>query len=131
MTAAAFLELYHRFQLDDYITALAWSPCRDWLAIAAGNGEVGLLQGLEHHRLQLEQPYSVDALAFSAQGDYLAAGSQTGEITLWQVQAEGAQPWDVLEGGSTWIDRLAWHPQDNLLAFPQAKTVQVWDLDQN
>lgn len=129
MNAAPFLESYHQFQLDDYITALAWSPCQDWLAIAAGNGEVQLLQGLENHPLQPAQTYSIDALAFSARGDYLAAGSQTGEVILWQLQAQGGQPWDVLEGNSTWIDRLIWHPQDNLLAFSQGKTVQIWDLD--
>lgn len=129
MNAAPLLTPYHQFQLDDYITALAWSPSQDGLAIAAGNGEVQWLQGLDNHRLQPAQAYSIDALAFSARGDYLAAGSQAGEISLWRLQAGGPQPWDVLEGGSTWIDRLAWHPLDNLLAFPQGKAVQVWDLE--
>lgn len=140
MGTASLLGPYHRFQLDDYIIALAWSPRQDWLAIAAANGEVQLLQGLECYPLQPAQGYSIDALAFSPGGDYLAAGSQKGEVILWQLPVDGfqadqchgggLQPWDVLEGNSTWIDRLAWHPQDNLLAFPQGKTVQVWDLDQ-
>lgn len=128
--------MVHRFaqrqsiaQVEEYITALSWSPLGDWLAIATGNGEVWLWQEGERLQLQSEQPYSVDALEFSADGCYLAAGMQQGAIVLWQVHATGATPWDVLEGGTTWIDRLAWHPQLNVLAFPQKQSVQFWDVE--
>jgi hypothetical protein len=72
---------------------------------------------------------SVDALAFSGGGKWLATGGQEGRITLWQMDGDVPKIADTLECGS-WIDRLVWHPTCNHLAFNRAKAVQIWDADQ-
>ncbi|NJR68780.1 MAG: WD40 repeat domain-containing protein [Synechococcales cyanobacterium CRU_2_2] len=129
-----YLEFSHQTQLGDYITALAWSPLDGWLAGAAGNGVVQLIQGgecsvWEVSVLQAGQLYSIDAIGFSADGQWLAAGGQNGAIALWQIHQAGAEHFDTLECASTWIDCLAWHPHQNLLAFPEGIAVKVWDAD--
>jgi len=130
MTLQSILELRAKETLSDYVTAIAWSPIGNLLAAASGAGEV---QVLNHGvGILLVQPgaYSIDALAFSADGKWLAAGGQNGTITLWQVESGTFKLADTLDCGG-WIDRLNWHPICNYLAFNQGKAVQIWDVDRS
>ncbi|NJL48243.1 MAG: WD40 repeat domain-containing protein [Leptolyngbyaceae cyanobacterium SM2_5_2] len=115
--------------LSDYITALAWSPVGNTLAIASGSGEVSLLHNALAIPLQPGSGLSIDALGFSSDGQWLAAAGQAGDVTLWQMNNESHQLVDSLECGSAWVDRLQWHPEKNWLAFNRGKTVQIWDAD--
>ncbi|WP_250126500.1 hypothetical protein [Chroococcidiopsis sp. CCMEE 29] len=123
MTLKSILEL-------SFKETFAWSPIGNMLAAASGSGEVHVLnQGV---RISLCQPdeYSIDALAFSADGKWLAAGGQNGTITLWQLEDGMLNLANTLDCGG-WIDRLNWHPTCNYLAFNRGKTVQIWDVDQS
>ncbi|MEL7476755.1 MAG: hypothetical protein AAGJ55_11085, partial [Cyanobacteria bacterium J06555_12] len=69
--------------LSDYVTAIAWSPDGSWLFTSSAAGEV-----VRHNKdtgdttaLLEAQGESVDALAISADGAFLAAGGQSG--TVW------------------------------------------------
>jgi WD40 repeat protein len=73
-------------------------------------------------------------LAFCHDGQFLAAAGQDGQVKIWQSSDLGAfttyrtidyQP----EFASVWIDRLAWHPSDYLLAFNLGRQVQVWSIE--
>ncbi|NJM57398.1 MAG: hypothetical protein HC857_08125 [Synechococcales cyanobacterium RU_4_20] len=128
-----YLEFSHQTQLGDYITALAWSPLDGWLAGAAGNGVVQLIQGgecsvWEVSVLQAGQLYSIDAIGFSADGQWLAAGGQNGAIALWQIHQAGAEHFDTLECASTWIDCLAWHPTRIFWPFPRESLLRFGTL---
>ena len=123
------VELSADHALTDYVTALAWSPVGNTLAIASGSGEVSLLHNFLAIPLQPANGLSIDALGFSSDGQWLAAAGQAGDVTLWQRGHESPQPVDSLECGSAWIDRLQWHPQENWLAFNRGTTVQIWDAD--
>ncbi|KAM3104836.1 WD40 repeat domain-containing protein [Phormidesmis sp. 146-33] len=130
MTLQSILELSAKETLSDYVTAIAWSPIGNAVAVASGLGEVRLLKNSVS--LSLGQPTgsSIDALAFSWDGKWLATGGQAGMITLWQMDEDVPKIADTLECNS-WVDRLVWHPTCNHLAFNRGKMVQIWDADQD
>ncbi len=115
--------------LSDYVTAIAWSPLGNLLAVGTGSGEVRLLENFLDVPLCQPTDRSVDALAFSPDGKWLAAGGQDGNITLWQMDGDIPKIADTLECGSIWIDRLDWNSTCNHLAFNRGKSVQIWDAD--
>jgi WD40 repeat protein len=125
----SILELSAKETLSDYVTAIAWSPIGNTVAAASGSGEVRLLKNFVSLSLCQPTDQSIDALAFSFDGKWLAAGGQDGTITLWQMDGDVPKIADTLECGS-WVDRLVWHPTCHHLAFNQGKTVQIWDADQ-
>ena len=68
--------------LSDYVTAIAWSPDRSNLAASSAAGEVSLFAAptFGATSLQGETGESVDCLAFSHDGQFLAIGGQDGQV---------------------------------------------------
>lgn len=123
-------ELYWRGNLSDYVTALTWSPTVECLAISSAAGDIALWQDTDLVTLQAGRSDStVSCLGFSADGQYLAAAGQQGDVMIWRVQAPG-QPPIVLPNPSCWIDQLSWHPVNPWLAFATGSQVQVWEVPQ-
>jgi WD40 repeat protein len=122
--------------LQDYVTALVYSPTGRQLAASSAAGEIYLYpeQG-ERLRLLDVDGTSVDGLAFSADGQFLAASGQRGQVWIWHVGqplAQSSEPPPLLaqlDHAPTWVDRLVWSPNQNLLAFSLGKYVQVWDAN--
>ena len=123
--------------LNDYVTAIAWSP-KDAVAIASAAGEILLVnpETQEEHCLQSANNQSIDCLAFSADGHYLAAGGQSGELSIWPIQSpldsahgKPISPPICLPHPRTWLDRLTWNPTRNELAFSLGRHAQVWDAE--
>ncbi|MEM9266844.1 MAG: WD40 repeat domain-containing protein [Cyanobacteria bacterium P01_F01_bin.13] len=115
-------------RLSDYVTAIAWSPNGTQLAASSGAGEVVLYTPAtgESTCLQSPQSDSIDALAISADGKFLAAGGQAGTVWIWQFDGDVPTLLTTLEHARTWIDRLQWHPTSPELAFSFGRHVQVW-----
>ncbi len=139
ITEQPILELSATTQLSDYVSAIAWSPVGNTLAAACSNGEVHLLKSFVGIVLCPPTGNSIDALAFSFDGKWLAAGGLDGNITLWRIDREipelfdtnaQAHPLRVVESNS-WIYRLVWSPTCNHLAFNLGKAVQIWDADRS
>ncbi|PPS41232.1 WD40 repeat domain-containing protein [Chroococcidiopsis sp. TS-821] len=119
--------------LEDYVTAIAWSPQGKFLATSSAAGEVVLwehtLDRQEWQRIPLQShDQSVDCLAFSSDGCFLAAGGQAG-VKIWQLDRAKVNQWQPLSitHSSAWVDRLAWNPLSNQLAFSLGRHVQIWD----
>ncbi|MGD1949178.1 MAG: WD40 repeat domain-containing protein [Leptolyngbyaceae cyanobacterium] len=114
--------------LSDYVTAIAWTPAGTQLAASSGAGEVILYTSATGKStcLQSSQGESVDALAISADGKFLAAGGQAGTVWIWQIDSDTPALLTTLEHTRTWIDRLQWHPNSPELAFSFGRYVQVW-----
>jgi WD40 repeat protein len=115
--------------LPEYITAIAWDPQGKTLAVGTAAGDL-VLYGLTAgppQILQTQCDRSIDRLALSADGQYLAAGGQDGAVRLWHL---GDRPTLVqtLQGDRVWVDRLVWHPQRAELAIAFGRSVQVWDV---
>ncbi|MEO0397316.1 MAG: hypothetical protein AAF243_15205, partial [Cyanobacteria bacterium P01_A01_bin.137] len=104
-------------ELKDYVTALAWSPAGDCLAVSSSSGEVVLWSetGLVS-LLPGKSDCAIDCLSFSADGACLAAAGQQGEVYVWQILDLDRSP-TVLQNPHCWIDRLVWHPTQPWLAF--------------
>ena len=130
MTLEPILEFTFQTTLTDYVSAIAWSPIGNTLAAASISGEVYLLKSLVGVSLCLATGKSINALAFSFDGKWLAAGGFDGNITLWRMDGATAEIADTLESGY-WIDKLVWSSTCNHLAFNLDKTVQIWDADRS
>ncbi len=111
-------------QLQEYITQVV---CTDQGgAASSAAGEVICWRGSELHLLQSITEQPVDCLAFSADGQYLAAGCQDGRVRVWHdldlvITIEADQ----------WIEHLSWHSSRPELAFSSGHYVQVWDVAQD
>ncbi|MEM9806914.1 MAG: WD40 repeat domain-containing protein [Cyanobacteria bacterium P01_D01_bin.56] len=114
--------------LSDYVTAVAWSPDGTQLAASSDAGEVILYTPTtgESTCLQSSQGESVDVLAISADGQFLAAGGQAGTVWIWQIDGDLPTLLTTLEHAHTWIDRMQWHPSSPELAFSFGRCVRVW-----
>lgn len=131
------LSLSWQGKLQDYITAIAWSPNGHWLALASGAGEVAVLDVAARRTMLIEPPAgeSVDCLGFSYNGQFLAAGGQNGQVKVWQMPPLAEEPplpslLKVFEHPRAWVDHLAWSPTRNELAFSLGRYAQVWDIDE-
>lgn len=111
--------------LSDYVTALAWSPDGTTLAATSAAGEVVLWQNGNLATLQTGNGESVDCVAFSSDGQYLAVGGQDGRVKIWLED----ELITSLENAPAWVDKLAWSPTSNQLAFSLGRYVQVWNAD--
>ncbi|MFN0052933.1 MAG: WD40 repeat domain-containing protein [Planctomycetales bacterium] len=138
------------------IVALTFSPDGKRLATAGSVTKVGGRHGLSGgvvktwdtetgKELRQFGPLSTraDAVAISADGKYLAAGTQgasgelpePGEVHVWdittgqRVQSFKTQP-DIKQGGNPCsVANLAFHPQSTLLAAAVSDgTVRLWEL---
>jgi WD40 repeat protein len=117
--------------LQQPITALAWSADGEFLAIASAGGELLLLDfraGCEE-LLRGDHGSSLDVVGFSGDGQFLMAAGQAGELHLWELGGTGVRPLAMdpipLSGG--WIDAAAWQPDGLLLAVASGRQVRVWD----
>ena len=119
--------------LTEYVTAVAWSP-NGLLAASSAAGEVVLWQDGSLVNLLSAGVASIDCLAFSADGKFLAAGGQDGKVRVWSIlnsplSQEGVGEIYTLDNAPSWVDKLAWSPTCNHLAFSLGRYVQIWDAD--
>ncbi len=129
MPRVAQLERKWRGQLDDYVTAIAWSADSQQVAACDGSGSIHCLNRVtqQTHCLQTGTGLSVDALAYSCDSQLLAAGGQDGSVSIWDVSQ--GEPFRVThqDHPRTWVDQLTWHPRRLELAFSLGRYAQVWD----
>ena len=122
--------------LSEYVTAVAWSP-DSLLAASSAAGEVVVWQDGNLVSLLAESVASIDCLAFSDDGKFLAAGGQDGKVRVWSMASpllrgtrEGSPDLiATLDNAPSWVDKLAWSPTCNQLAFSLGRYVQIWDAD--
>jgi WD40 repeat protein len=114
--------------LADYVTAIAWSPEGRILAASSGAGDIILWRSSAHFQtLKFPTQSSVDCLSFSRDGQFLAAGGQDGKLQIWHLPSGDLRT--TLENAPAWIDKLAWSPHRNQIAFSIGKSVCVWDAN--
>lgn len=118
--------------LADYVTSLQWSADGSTLAAASAAGEVVLWQdeaAEKLHYLELDSGESIDVLSFSGDSQFLAASGSAGTVKIWQLSGQKAEVIATLKSERAWIDKLAWSPTENLLAYSPGKQVCLWDLE--
>ncbi|MFQ4137003.1 WD40 repeat domain-containing protein [Nodosilinea sp. PGN35] len=115
--------------LADYITAIAWLTDGSRLAAGSAAGEVVVFDARTGASvvLQAKQGFSVDAIAFSSDGQFLAAGGQDGAVRIWSMVGDPPTLVTELENSRVWVDCLQWHPHRPELAVGLGRYAQVWD----
>ena len=123
--------------LSEYVTAITWSA-DGLLAASSAAGEVVLWQDDSLVSLLPAGEASIDCLAFSSDGRFLAAGGQDGKVRVWSFppnlkkrrnEKQELKLIANLDNAPTWVDKLAWSPTCNQLAFSLGRYVQIWDAD--
>lgn len=88
---------------------------------------VDFTRAVFRNTLFLETFGSISTVAFSPNGDRLAAGMTNGEIHLWQVA--GDNPPLRLRGHTDMVWSVAFHPDGSrLVSSSEDQTIQLWDV---
>jgi WD40 repeat protein len=71
---------------------------------------------------------SVNSVAFSPNGELVAAGTANGEVRLWQVSS--GKPLLTCDAHSNWVYSIAFSPDGNILACgSDNQTLHLWDVN--
>jgi WD40 repeat protein len=119
-------------KLDDFVTAVAWSPDGKLLAAASVSGQLGLYdtaKGQALHLIEKAHADGGDAVAWRPDGNALATAGRDGHWRLWDP-VEGKQIADN-DAGAPWPEHLAWSPaaldaRGHRLALGAGNRVSFW-----
>ena len=111
-----------------YVTGLAYSPDGRWLAaIRRVGGQLAVWDAVERGEpIHLTgHGQAIHAVAFSAHGEFLAAGTHDGNVTLWNPQSRKEVLW--LHPAGQAVLSLAFTPDGNaLLTAANSGLIEFW-----
>ncbi len=113
---------------DEHIRALAWSPDGAQVAAVTAAGELCIADVSTRSLVHRQLAHRGGALCatWSTNG-ILATGGEDGGIRLWQPGSFA--PGRELEGGSNWVEHLAWSPGGEWLASGAGRHLRLWTPD--
>lgn len=116
----------------DPVYDIAYHPTNPDMAATAGGDDVGAVWDLSNAtRLHTLSGHTdtVNLVAFSNDGMFLATGSLDGTVRVWGVASGAFEEVNVLQGPGEDILWLAWHPKGNvLLAGSADSTCWMWSV---
>jgi WD40 repeat protein len=100
---------------------MVWSPDGTSLAACSAAGEIVIQSFRADVSASLEildcSTAPIDTLAFSADGKFLAAGNQSGQVQIWVLEGHRFVLLMTHTRKGCWIEHLCWHPTQPLVAF--------------
>ena len=119
----------HKFDLSPWglVYAAAWSPDNHKLAFSAGN-TVYLVDAHTWRELQRWESHSATgSLAFSPDGQHLAAGSRDGQVRIWDVDT--GRLVQAIAAHKKGVNKVVFSPRGGLLASGgNDGMARVWDV---
>jgi WD40 repeat protein len=118
-----------RFQLEDPVIGLAWSPDGRRLAVAGISGPCSIIEAATASAVQSLAGHNGGTLAisWSAQGEVIATGGQDGKVRLWSADTGVCQR--ELDGGAAWVEQVAFSPDGTMLAATAGKKMRLWNTN--
>jgi WD40 repeat protein len=113
--------------LPDHVIGLSWISDGKFLAAAAVSGPITVFDATNSkpaHELK-GHGFGTTAIAWQPGRAVLASAGQDGQVRLWKDGQEIA----ALDGGATWVERLAWNAAGTMLAASAGKKVRIWCPD--
>ena len=120
-------------KLDDFVTAVAWSPDGRQLAAASASGQLGIYDNATGQAVQIiEQAHADggDAVAWRPDGKAIATAGRDGTWRLWDSAT--ATKLAEHEAGALWPEHLGWSPTPidaggHWLALGAGSRVSFWN----
>jgi WD40 repeat protein/tRNA A-37 threonylcarbamoyl transferase component Bud32 len=112
-------------ELPSSVNQVAFSPDGRNVGVACAGGQLYLLNAATAEtQLQPPRSHHWASIAFSPEGDRMAAGGQEGRIALGSLATER---WDAIETGSP-VSAVAFHPRSSLWVSGHVDgTIVFWD----
>jgi WD40 repeat protein len=131
------LQLEWQGQLNDLVSSLVCaSNGASWAASSAAGTVIWSAGRSESTTLweseQVDAGLTIDSIAFSSDSRWLAAGGQAGQLLIWDsLDSEGTSHLPQLVSKTNinkWIEHLAWHPTEALLAIGYGAELRILDM---
>lgn len=111
--------------VPEFVTALAWSPLGDRLAIGAADGTLALADKNGKPVGEVEaHPLGLLTLAWSHDGTHLATGGQDKKLRVWK--ASPLEALSACEAGGNSVERVAWCPTAPFIASASGRFLRIW-----
>ncbi len=122
-------EVYRDEGLDENNASVAFNPTGDLFATGSEEGVVEIRRADDGSLVRTESwEEGIWALTFSADRNWLAAGTHKGTIVIWQTT--GGESAKVLEDPESIITSFAFHPDGSrIVAGSATGTVRLWDTE--
>ncbi|MCK4762761.1 MAG: tetratricopeptide repeat protein [Candidatus Aminicenantes bacterium] len=114
---------------DGPITSICFSPDGSRIASSSVRDKSVKIRGIWSKKKVMElrgQKSEVSAVVFSSDGKYLAAGSKTGVITVWETGR--GELILTLKGGSRTAVYLDFSPDSAYIAAASGQSLKIWDF---
>jgi WD40 repeat protein len=118
-----------RTGIGDYANALAWSPDGASLAVASVGGPIAVFDGSSGAGHGLPgHGFGTADLSWGPDGTLASAG-QDGKVRLWDARRGAPQGAEirVLDGGASWVERVAHAPDGRYLVSAGGRRLRMWD----
>jgi GTPase SAR1 family protein len=114
----------------DIIRRFYWSPDGHALVVISKAGEVVLCDREDTWRRQFEtSPHMIFSVDWSADGNWLACGTDLGFVVIWEVATGRIR--HTLHGHSDAVFTVSWSPGGLLSSADMRGRILIWDLGAN
>ena len=118
-----------RASADSCVVSAAWSPDGHRLAIASISGSIQIIDASSGTSERVFQGHRFGAAAvhWHPTGDQFATAGQDGKVRLWSPNSDA--PLNELDGGSEWVEHLAWSPSGMYLLSAAGRKLRLWNTN--